>query len=73
MYASAGPQDPGEAKRLYLVKCAKCHRLYDPLLYDEEKWGYWMKKMKRKSKLSDEQFRQISGYLEALRAEGRKD
>ena len=70
---AAGSADPVAAKKLYLIKCTKCHRLYDPLSYDGEKWGYWMGKMKKKSKLSDEQFKLISGYLEALRAEGRKD
>lgn len=66
-----GAEDPSsesaEARLLYLRKCAKCHRLYDPMEYDDESWTDWMRKMKKKAKLTDADFKSISCYLEDLR------
>lgn len=57
------------AKKLYLIKCAKCHKLYEPQDYGEDDWQNWMGKMKEKAHLSDEQHRLISGYLDSIRRE----
>ncbi len=59
--------DRKKAKGLYLTKCAKCHKLYDPKLYSDEQWDDWMKKMKKKARLSDEQHALIRQYLDSLR------
>ena len=67
--AAHGVEVPSDdsARLLYLRKCSKCHRLYDPMEYDDESWTGWMQKMKKKAKLKDEDFKTISGYLENLR------
>ncbi len=57
----------GQGKDLYLTKCTKCHKLYDPTTYEDDPWASWMRKMKKKAHLSDEQYELISGYLESLR------
>ena len=59
-----------EAKRLYTAKCAKCHRFYAPKDYSDEKWGSWMKKMKKKARLSDEQHRLVLAYTYELKKGG---
>ena len=56
-------------KELYLAKCSKCHRLYDPKEYDDASWEKWMGKMKKKARLKDEQYEQISSYLESVRSQ----
>lgn len=61
-----------KARDWHELKCAKCHKLYDPLEYDSEAWSEWMRKMKKKAHLSDEQYRLISGYLDEVRKDGTK-
>src|SRR5262245_61011405 len=56
-----------EAKRLYKSKCSRCHKFYNPSSYDEVEWPDWMEKMRKKSKLKDEQFDLLKRYTEALR------
>lgn len=56
------------AHKLYVVKCSKCHELYDPHQYNDADWDMWMAKMKRKSKLKDEQFDLINQYTQMLRS-----
>ena len=57
----------GDARKLYVLKCAKCHELYDPKKYSDADWEMWMNKMKKKSKLKPEQFGAIRAYTEKLR------
>src|SRR5262245_3189520 len=33
------------AKKVYVAKCAKCHKLYDPASYTDTEWESWMQKM----------------------------
>ncbi len=54
-------------QKLYVLKCAKCHQLYDPKKYSDADWELWMNKMKKKSKLKPEQFELIHNYTEKLR------
>jgi len=54
-------------KRLYASKCASCHKLYEPSRYDDEKWSYWMDKMRQKARLGDGQYAALSKYLQGLR------
>ena len=37
--------------KIYVAKCAKCHRFYDPTHYSQPDWVLWMEKMSAKSKL----------------------
>src|SRR6187200_1032122 len=43
------------ARKLYALKCAKCHGFYDPALYSASEWNEWMMKMSKKSRLQPEQ------------------
>ena len=55
-------------RKLYVGKCAKCHKLYDPAKYSDEQWQIWIDKMSRKAKLQPDQKKLISHYVEeALR------
>ena len=56
-----------KAKKLYLVKCSKCHRLYDPKEYEDAAWSKWIGKMKKKAHLNEDQYEQISNYLDSVR------
>ncbi len=56
------------ARKVYVAKCAKCHRFYEPTNYSESVWRGWMEKMKKKSKLKDEQASLLNRYLDAYRA-----
>lgn len=56
------------ARKLYVAKCAKCHRFYEPTSYAEGEWRAWMEKMNKKSKLKEEQANLLARYLDAYRA-----
>jgi len=60
------------ARKLSAVKCAKCHKFYEPVDYTRDGWAEWMEKMRRKSKLKPEQFDLLSRYLEDARANGKR-
>lgn len=60
-------QELAAGKKLYAAKCASCHRLYEPSRYNDEKWSYWMDKMRQKARLGDEQYAALSKYLQTLR------
>ena len=60
------------AKDLYVAKCARCHKFYDPAQYDQAEWGSWMRKMSRKARLKPEQQELLSRYLGAYRVERNK-
>src|SRR5262245_34633851 len=55
------------AKKLYVAKCAKCHKFYDPAGYDQDEWNLWMEKMRKKSKLKPDQYDLLCRYLATLR------
>jgi mono/diheme cytochrome c family protein len=61
--ASIQPTDAAAARRLYITKCAKCHKLYNPAKYSDDEWGLWMKKMSRKARLSPEQRDLLERYI----------
>src|SRR5882672_9988659 len=50
--------------RLYVAKCAKCHKFYDPARYSKLEWSKWMTKMTKKARLTPEQSALISNYIE---------
>ena len=71
----AGCAEPARAKdlainnatagqKLYVAKCAKCHKFYDPAKYSDEEWHKWMVKMSKKSKLTPEQSEMLSHYID---------
>ncbi|MSR65352.1 MAG: hypothetical protein EXS18_06180 [Verrucomicrobiae bacterium] len=59
-------------KKLYVAKCARCHKFHDPSAYDDEKWTEWMEKMRKKARLSNEQHELIFRYLDTFRLKEEK-
>jgi len=69
--ASAGELTAKEivsAQKIYVAKCAKCHRFHEPTNYAEPDWRTWMEKMSKKSKLKGGQPELLTRYLDAYRA-----
>lgn len=66
---AAGLSEPeiSSAKQLYVNKCARCHKFYDPADYELGEWRQWMTKMSRKARLKSDEIELLSRYLEALR------
>jgi len=60
-------QEVGDAAKLYTVKCARCHKFYDPTNYGDGEWRIWMVKMSKKARLNVDQEKLLSRYLEAFR------
>ena len=60
----ASVDESNPARKLYVSKCAKCHKFYDPAKYSDEHWQRWMAKMSRKAKLKPEQEQMLSWYIE---------
>lgn len=58
------PDDGSPGRQLYVTKCAKCHKFYNPANYSDEDWQKWMAKMSKKSKLTAEQSELLSKYIE---------
>ena len=57
-----GPADSAGHK-IYIAKCAKCHKFYDPAKYSEADWEKWMTKMSKKAKLKPDQAKELSRYI----------
>ena len=55
------------AQKLYVAKCAKCHKFYEPKNYTDTDWEVWMGKMSRRSKLKADQEEALKRYLEEYR------
>jgi cytochrome c553 len=64
--------DISTGKKVYTSKCSRCHKFYDPTAYDDSKWATWMGKMRDKARLNDEQYRQLSAYLNSVRLKAAK-
>ena len=56
------------AHKLYNTKCTKCHELYDATKYNPTDWETWMLKMKKKSRLKDDQYDLLDRYTAKIRA-----
>jgi len=56
--------DASAGRKLYVAKCAKCHKFYDPAKYSDEEWAKWMGKMSKKAKLKPEQEQMLSRYID---------
>ena len=62
---AAAPADPlVQGRQIYVAKCAKCHKFYDPAKYSDEDWQMWMTRMGKKAKLKPEQLEILSRYIE---------
>lgn len=69
--ADVSPADTLAAgRKLYVAKCARCHKLYDPNKYSDAEWDKWMAKMTRKAKLKPDQAELVSRYVATLRVTG---
>jgi diheme cytochrome c len=64
---STSPRSMEAGRKLYITKCARCHKLYNPANYSDAKWREWMDKMSKKAKLKPEQKQILSDYLETFR------
>ncbi|NBR86056.1 MAG: hypothetical protein EBS84_19645 [Proteobacteria bacterium] len=65
--AGMTPGDIARAAELYPLKCAKCHKFYDPASYPDAEWRTWMTKMSKKSHLQPDETDLLARYLEAAR------
>jgi hypothetical protein len=63
---AAGPPDKHDAaaRKLYVTKCAKCHKFYDPAKYSDEQWAGWMAKMSKKARLTPDQQEELTHYID---------
>ena len=50
-------------KNLYENSCVKCHKLYEPKAYSQEKWKPILIRMQKKAHLDDIQMVSISNYI----------
>ena len=69
--ADLSPVEKKAAKDLYEIKCAKCHKFYEPTAYSPTEWDDWMRKMSRKSKLKPAQEELLTRYLGEIREKHR--
>ena len=70
MAKDSPPNDSATGQKIYVAKCAKCHKFYDPAKYSEADWQMWMTKMSKKAKLKPEQEQVLSRYIgENLRSQ----
>lgn len=65
--AGFSEQEAADANLLCAVKCARCHKFYDPAEYEAKDWERWMRKMSRKARLQPEQQAVLTRYLSAFR------
>ena len=61
-------KEVASVRKLYVAKCAKCHKFYEPKNYSDADWEVWMGKMSRRSKLKADQEEALKRYLEEYRA-----
>jgi len=67
--AGLADEEIARAQKLYIAKCARCHKFYDPVKYNDAEWHSWMNKMSKKARLKADQEKLLSRYLEAFRAQ----
>lgn len=60
-----------KAQKLYVAKCAKCHKLYEPGNYTDAEWQSWMAKMTRKARLKPDQAKLLTRFLDETRTGGK--
>jgi hypothetical protein len=62
------PKEVAAARKLYVAKCAKCHKFHEPKSYSEADWARWIRSMSEKAKLKTEQDRLLRRFLDEYRA-----
>ncbi len=70
--AGMPPAEVSRAADLYSLKCARCHKFYDPAGYNDTEWRTWMIKMSKKSRLQPAEEDLLTRYLEASRRSRRE-
>jgi hypothetical protein len=65
--AGLSAQNVTEGRELYITKCVRCHKSYDPAQYTEGAWNEWMAKMGKKARLAPPQNELLTRYLNACR------
>jgi mono/diheme cytochrome c family protein len=63
MARDLSPAGNSAGQKLYVAKCAKCHKFYDPAKYSDADWEMWMTKMGKKAKLKPDQQEDVSRYI----------
>jgi hypothetical protein len=66
--AGLSPQELSVASKLYINKCIRCHKSYEPKAYSNDQWDLWMGKMSKKAHLASAQESLLRRYLAAYRA-----
>jgi hypothetical protein len=59
------PGSDTAGRKIYVAKCARCHKLYNPAKYSDSDWQMWMAKMVKKAKLNPDQQQQLTHYLDS--------
>ena len=65
---SLSTKELAAARKLYNLKCLKCHKDYPPASYAETEWHEWMVKMRKKARLKTEQYELLLRYTDSIRA-----
>ena len=71
--AATAADDVAAGNKIYVSKCSRCHKFYDPSAYDDSQWELWMGKMRTKARLNDKQYEQLVAYLATVRPRPPKD
>jgi len=58
-----------QGAKLYSLKCARCHKFYNPDDYGDAEWHRWMNRMSKKAHLKSDDREVLSLYLDAFRSE----
>ena len=56
-----------QARALFVNKCTRCHKFYNPANYNDAEWREWFTKMSKKAKLDAGQDELLARYLEVFR------
>ena len=62
------PKEAAAGRKVYVAKCAKCHKFYEPKGYNGADWRRWMGSMSRKAKLKTEDDKLLRQCLDEYRA-----
>ena len=60
-------KEAAAGRKVYVAKCAKCHRFYEPKGFNDADWRRWMESMSRKAKLKPEDDKLLREYLDEYR------
>jgi hypothetical protein len=61
-------KEAAAARKVYVAKCAKCHKFYEPRNYSDADWTRWMGLMSQRAKLKADQAEGLKRYLAEYRA-----